>query len=257
MISRTLLLGAASVVVGRAVVRASRCRPRPRSSGGTRWAASSARRSMTWPRVQQVADGVQGRPGLQGHLYRDDDRRDRRVPRQAAAAHRAGVRGRHGDHDGRQGRDRSGVPADGRRRRAVRSEAYLPAVYRLLLRRPTASSCRCRSTARRRSSTTTRTPSRRPGSTPTSRRRPGRSSEQAAKKLLAARRPVRLHQPVADLDPDREFRRLAQRSLRHRGERLCWHRHRAHDQRSAARAPHRQARQVAQGEDLRLRRPRG
>ena len=36
-------------------------------------------------RLQQVAEGLQGRPGLQGHLYRDADRGDRGVPRQAAA----------------------------------------------------------------------------------------------------------------------------------------------------------------------------
>ena len=44
--------------------------------------------------------------------------------------------------------------------------------------------------------------------------------EQYAKKLLAAGSPVRLHQPVADLGADREFRRLAQHSICHRGQRL-------------------------------------
>ena len=50
-----------------------------------------------------------------------------------AAAHRAGLRGRHRDDDGRQGRDLSGVPADGRRRGDVRSQGLSAGGLRLLL----------------------------------------------------------------------------------------------------------------------------
>ncbi len=81
----------------------------------------------------------------------------------------------------------------------------------------------------------------------------GAIREEAALRWL----PVRVHQPVADLDPDREFRRLAQYPVRHRGERLRLNRHQAHHQRSAAGASHREPRQMAEGEGFRLRRPRG
>ena len=72
--------------------------------------------------VQRIANGVQGRAGLQGPVRRIDGRGDRRVSRRQPAADRAGVRSRHGDDDGGQGRDQAGVPADGRGRRAVRSQ---------------------------------------------------------------------------------------------------------------------------------------
>ena len=47
-------------------------------------------------------------PCFKGTLSRVDDRGDRRVPRRQRAAHPAGLRGRHRDDDGRQGRDRPG-----------------------------------------------------------------------------------------------------------------------------------------------------
>ena len=81
--------------------------------------------------------------------------------------------------------------------------------------------------------------------------------EQYSQEAPGRRLPVRLHQPVADLDADREFRRLAQRSICHRGQRLRRDRHQAHDQRSAARPSRREPGQVAKGEDVRLCRPRG
>ena len=116
--------------------------------------------------------------GLQGLLYRDADRRDRRLPRQQAPAHRAGLRGRHRDHDGRQGRGLAGLPADGRRRRSRSIPRPSSARSTATTRRPTASCCRCRSTARRRCSTGTRSCSRRPGLDP----------EQAAEDLAGGRR---------------------------------------------------------------------
>ena len=51
-------------------------------------------------------------PVYKGTYPEVDDRRDRGIPRQAGAAHRAGVRGRHRDDDGGQGRDLSGARAD-------------------------------------------------------------------------------------------------------------------------------------------------
>ena len=47
-------------------------------------------------------------------------------------AHRAGVRGRHGDDDGREGRRQAGVRADGGRRREVRPEGVPAGGHRLL-----------------------------------------------------------------------------------------------------------------------------
>ena len=143
--------------------------------------------------VNEIAAGfnktqtrIQGRAGLQGLLHRDPDRRDRRLPRQAGAAHRAGVRGRHRQHDGGQGRGLSGLPADGRRQGAVRSQGVHRARSTATTRRPTASFSRCRSTPRRRCSTGTRSCSRRRGSIPTSRRRPGRRSARWPRRLVAA-----------------------------------------------------------------------
>ena len=51
--------------------------------------------------LQREPEGIQGRPGLQGHLSRVDGGGDRGLPRRQRAGHPAGVRGRHGDDDGR------------------------------------------------------------------------------------------------------------------------------------------------------------
>ena len=66
-------------------------------------------------------------------------------------------------------------------------------------------------------------------------------SQQAAEDLAGAgrdgqegrrrRRQVRVHAAMADLDDDRELRRLAQSAVRHQGQRLRRHRHRAEVQR--------------------------
>ena len=132
-------------------------RRRPKSSGGTPWAATWARRSTRSPTgFNKSQTEYKVIAGLQGLLHRDPDRRDRRLPRQAGAAHRAGLRGRHRQHDGRQGRGLSGLSADGRRQGAVRSQGLSSARSTATTRRPTASCCRCRSTPRRRCSTGTR-----------------------------------------------------------------------------------------------------
>ena len=162
--------------------RARRCasplcaprRRRPRSSGGTRWAARSANGSTTWPRASTTA------------------RRNTRSCRPSRAAtpsrmtagiaafragnapaHPPGVRGRHRHDDGEQGRHRAGRQGHEGRGPEVRPERLRPGRRRLLhgAERPDAELAR--STARRRSSTTTRTPSRPPASIRKSRPRPG------------------------------------------------------------------------------------
>ena len=66
--------------------------------------------------IQREPERLQGRAGLQGHLSGDAERRHRRLPRQAAAAHPAGLRRRHRRDDGRRRRDQAGRrdPVDGR-----------------------------------------------------------------------------------------------------------------------------------------------
>ena len=85
--------------------------------------------------VQRVAEGLQGRRRLQGLLSGHDECRHRRVPGRQRAAHPAGLRGRHRDHDGRQGRHQAGLPADGGGRRDVRPEGLPAGDHRLLLDR--------------------------------------------------------------------------------------------------------------------------
>ena len=91
-------------------------------------------------RLQQVPVGVPRQRRLQGQLHRGHDGRDRRVPRQAAAAHRPGLRGRDGDDDGREGCHQAGLRADGGRQREVRPEGLPAGGHRLLhdRRRPDA-----------------------------------------------------------------------------------------------------------------------
>ena len=84
-------------------------------------------------------------------------------------------------------------------------------------------------------------------------------SQQAADDLAGAgrdgqegrggRRQVRIHAAMADLDDDRELRRLAQPALRDQGQRLRRHRHRAEVQRRAARQAHPDAGRLGQGQD--------
>ena len=131
-------------------------------------------------------DRLQGDAGLQGPVRRVDGRGDRRVPRRQSAADRPGVRGRHGDDDGRQGRDQAGLPADGRVGREVRPEGLSRRRLRLLLRHagPPAVDAVQQLVAgalhQRR-----RVQEGRPRSRP-SRRRPGPRSAQAAEKLKAS-----------------------------------------------------------------------
>ncbi len=78
--------------------------------------------------LQRKPERIQGQRGLQGQLSRGDGRGDRRVPRRQRAAHPAGVRGRHGDDDGGQGRDQAGVRGDGEAGEKFDPKAYVPAV---------------------------------------------------------------------------------------------------------------------------------
>ena len=181
---------------------------------------------------------------------------DRRVPREAAAAYRPGIRGRHGDDDGCQGRDLSRASADGRRRRDVRSQRISAGGLRLLLddgRQAPVDAVQLLDAR----------PLLQQGSIQEGRPRPRHAAENlvghgAIREEAPGRRlPVRVHQPVADLGANREFRRVAQHSICHRGERVRRDGHQAHDQRSAACPSRREPRQMAEGEGLRLCRPRG
>ena len=82
--------------------------------------------------LQREPEAVQGRPGLQGRVSRVDGGGDRRVPRRQRAAHPAGVRGRHRDDDGRQGRHQAGRRGDARGGREVRSQVVHQLGRRLL-----------------------------------------------------------------------------------------------------------------------------
>ena len=180
---------------------------------------------------------------------------DRRLPRRQRAAHPAGVRGRHRDDDGQQGRDRAGRQGDEGRRPEVRPQRLRAGGGRLLHRaeRPDAELPVQQLDAR--SSTTTRTPSRPPASTRTSRRRPGPkwrwpppSSRPAA---TSARSP-----PLAELDPARELLGLAQRRVRDQEQRLRRPGRAPGVQLAAARAPHREPGQHGQAGPVRLQGPR-
>ena len=117
--------------------------------------------------LQQAPDRVQGRcRSTRAPIPRPLTAAIAAFRARQRAAHRAGVRGRHRHHDGRQGRGQSGLPADGGRQGAVRSQGLSSARSTATTRRPTASCCRCRSTARPRCSTGTRTRSRRRASIP-------------------------------------------------------------------------------------------
>ena len=203
-------------------------------------------------RLQRVPVGLQDHARLQGQLHRDHDRRHRRVPRQAAAAHRAGLRGRHGHHDGRQGRHLSGLRADEGRGRSVRSGRLPAGGHRLLHRH-------------RRQHAVDAVQQLHPGALlqqdcVREGRHRGRSEDlaggrggrdEAAGRGLS----LRIHHRLAVLGPDRELLGLAQPADRHQGQRLRRHGHRVRLQQPRAREAHRAARRVAEVQDLRLRRP--
>ena len=67
-------------------------------------------------------------PTFKGNYAESLTAAHRRLPRRQRAAHPAGVRGRHGDDDGQQGRDRPGGKVMKDRRREVRPDVYVPAV---------------------------------------------------------------------------------------------------------------------------------
>ena len=84
-------------------------------------------------RLQCHAEGLQGRPDLQGRLSRHHERRHRRVPRRPGPAHHAGVRGRHRHHDVGDRRREAGARADEGGGRGVRSQDLPAGHHRLLL----------------------------------------------------------------------------------------------------------------------------
>ena len=202
--------------------------------------------------LQRIPVRLQGDARLQGQLHRDHDRRHRGVPREAAAAHRAGLRGGHRQHDGREGRHLSRLRADGGRGRGVRPRRLPGFGHRLLHRH-------------RRQHAVDAVQQLHPGAVLQQdrvregrhRRRPedlaggrGGRDEGAGRGLS-----LRLHHRLAVLGPDRELLGLARSADRHEGQRLCGHGHRVRLQQSRAREAHRSARRVAEIQGLRLRRP--
>ena len=101
-----------------------------KSSGGTPWACGDwATPSMRLTdQFNKSAEGLQGHRGgsARARLHRDPDRRDCRLYQRQAGAHRdrAGLRGRHRQHDAPPGRTvSSGLSGGGGRRQgAVRSQ---------------------------------------------------------------------------------------------------------------------------------------
>ena len=83
--------------------------------------------------VQREPEGLQGRPELQGLVSRHDECRHRRLPGRQRAAHHAGLRGRHRDHDVRQGRGEAGARAHEGGGREVRPAGLSFGDHRLLL----------------------------------------------------------------------------------------------------------------------------
>ena len=174
-------------------------------------------------------------------------------------AHRAGVRGRHRHHDGRQGRGLSGLSADGRHRRGVRSQGLYRPRSTATTRRPTASCCRCRSTPRPRCSTGTRTLFKKAGLDP----------EQAADDLAGggrdgqeARSPSGAQVRVHDRS-GRPGRMIENFGAWHnlpfatKAERLRRPRHRAEIQRRRRASSTSTSWPSGEGQGVRLRRPRG
>ncbi len=115
------------------------------------------RRQQAGRGLQRFPEGLQGRRQLQGPVRRHHERRHRGLPRRQRPAHPAGLRGRHRHHDGRQGRDQAGRPADGGRGREVRPEKPTCRRSRAITRPPRARCCPSRSTRPRWSCGSTRT----------------------------------------------------------------------------------------------------
>ncbi len=206
--------------------------------------------------VQRQPEGLQGRRGLQGPVRRVAHRRHRRLPRRQAAADRAGVRGRHGDHDGGARRGDAGLQAHGRCAREVRPEG-LPARRDLVLlrhaRQPAVDAVQQLD----------------PGALHQQGRvQEGRPrSREAARDLARAvpgcrqaqgrRRAVRLHHRLAVVGAARELQRLAQRALRDAAERLRRPRDAARVQRPGADDAHPEPGRDGEEGHVHLRRAQG
>ena len=203
--------------------------------------------------VQREPDPIQGRARLQGQLSRVDDRRDRGLPRGQRAASAAGVRGRHGDDDGRQGGHRAGHQGDGRRERAVRPQV-LHAGGRGLLHRQQG----------QHAVVPVQQLDRRPVHQPRrvqeggAQSRPGAEDVEGHERRGAAAQGqgpgLRLHVRLAVLDAHRELQRLAQRADRHERQRHGGHGHGVHHQFAAAREASDDAGRDVQEGPLHLRR---
>ncbi len=211
-----------------AACRDCRRRRRSRSSGGTRWAARSANGSTTWPRASTTSQKeYKVVPTFKGSYPESMTAGIAAFRAGNAPRHPAGVRGRHRDDDGEQGRDRAGRQGHEGRRPEVRPDRLRAGGRRLLhgAERPDAELAVQQLDDR--SSTTTRTPSRPPASTPS--KPPDDLARGGARRRQAeGQRPqVPVHDQLDQLDPARELLGLAQRRVRDQEQRLRRHRTRA------------------------------
>ena len=165
---------------------------------------------------------------LQGLLCRHDERRHRRVPRRQRAAHHAGVRGRHRDDDGRQGRDQAGARDDegSRRERSIRRPTCRPSPA--TTRPPRARCCRfpfnSSSTVMWVNKDALQEGRPRPEIAEDLARSVRCGQEAEGRRLRHLRLLQRLDRPGCIIE---QFSRLAQRADRHQGQRPRRLRHRA------------------------------
>ena len=147
------------------------------------------------------------------------------------AAHRAGLRGRHRQHDGRQGRGLSGPPGDGGRQGAVRSQGLHRPGLRLLLDDRRQAAVDAVQLLDAGALLEQGAASRRPASIPTSRPRPGRSWARWPRRLVAVGAKCGFTPQWQTWTMIENFGAWHNLPYRHQGQRLRRHRHRAQVQR--------------------------
>ncbi len=213
------------------------------------------RRRQAGRGVQRLAEGLQGRPRLQGRLRRHAQRRHRRVPRGPGAPHPAGVRGRHRHHDGCDRRREARARAHEGSWRNLRSGRLPADDHRLLLDGEGRDAL---------------LPVQlvldgdvvQQGRAPEGGPRPREAAEDVAGSVRRRQeaegrglRQLRLLERLGHLAQRRAARRLAQRADGHQGQRHGRLRYGAEVQRAAVRQAPREPGRAAEGQDLRLLRP--
>ena len=206
-----------------------------------------------WPGqgLQRQPEGIQGRAGVQGHLPRILCCRHSRLPRRQRAAHPAGVRGRHRQHDGQQGRHHPGDRGDEDRRREVRPQRLRAGRGRLLHRaqRPDAEPA-----VQQLDDGVPLQQGRVQGGRPG----PGKTADHLARsgagrgQAQDQRSQVPVHHQLAELDATRELLSLAQRGVCNQAQRLQRPGHAPGHRHPAACAPHREPGQHGAAGPVRL-----